>query len=311
MGDQGRTPGSSDPSVLLGRLAGLLAEGAELAVVLDELTAGLGLRTAVLRSSTGELLAVGGEALHAVPLMRAVPLESPSTELPVHGAGGRRTASLTVLGTRPSQLPVLRAAAAVLGLALVPVACSQELFEDAEAERDALADALHDGPVQTLVVARYTADAAARGGDPAKARDAVQDALVELRRTLWGLRPRGDRGLVGALEQLATHLAERGTGSLGLVCGTDIAGPPAVLAYRLVQAVSGVGAVRVALRSDATQVVVDIDGGGPLDRPESWSRRVHALGGHLSAAAGRLRLVLPLAPLAPLPPAHSEARTAP
>ena len=69
----------------------------------------------------------------------------------------------------------------------------------AEAEADAAADALHDGALQALVVARYAADAAVRGADPAAARDAVQHALVALRRAVWLLRPRGDRGLLEAL----------------------------------------------------------------------------------------------------------------
>jgi signal transduction histidine kinase len=59
----------------------------------------------------------------------------------------------------------------------------------AEAQADAAADTLHDGALQALVVARYAADAAVRGGDASAARDAVQDALVALRRAVWLLRP--------------------------------------------------------------------------------------------------------------------------
>ena len=80
----------------------------------------------------------------------------------------------------------------------------------AEAEAAATADALHDGALQALVVARYAADAAVRGGDPAAARDAVQQALVALRRAVWQLRPRGDQGLVTALEQLAVQILDAG-----------------------------------------------------------------------------------------------------
>ena len=74
-----------------------------------------------------------------------------------------------------------------------------DLLAAAERDLDCLADRLHDGALQALVVARYACDAVARGADPALARDAVQDALVTLRREVWLLRPRGDDGLMTAL----------------------------------------------------------------------------------------------------------------
>ena len=303
MADQGRTvPVVVDPCAVLGRLAEQLSAGAPLGDVLDVLVGQLGLRTAVLRSAAGDLLGVGGEALHAVPVMRAVDGRT-TLELPVEGRS-YGAASLTVLGARPSQLPLLRAAASVLGLALVPSTTDAELLEGAEDELDELADALHDGPVQSLVVARYTADAAVRGGDPAAARDAVQAALVELRRLLWSLRPRGGSGLQAALEQLAAHLVEAGSAPVVVVGSTDLAGPEAVLAFRLVQAVAGPLPVRVAVRADAAGVVVDVDGAAALSSPDRWVRRARALGGDLSASAGRLRLVFPT-------PRTADARTAP
>ena len=294
MRDQGSTPAVTDPCVVLGRLAESLAAGSDLGTALDDLAHGLGLRTAVLRTASGDLIAVGGETLHAVPHMRAIPLAGPTLELPVFGYEGLEVASFTVVGARPSLLPVLRASAGVLGLALVPSGSLSDLFEDAEADNDDVADRLHDGPVQSLVCARYTADAAVRGGDPAAARDAVQVALVELRRTLWSLRPRGASGLCSALEQLSTHLAERLAAPLTLVAGADIAGARAVLAYRLVQAVAGEEPVRVALRPESNHVLVDVDGGAALPSSHRWARRARALGCDLTASAGRLRLVIPL-----------------
>ena len=308
MGEHGRPGGpvlpaagsvTVDPVVVLGQFAGLLADG--VAEALQSLVSGLGLRTAVVRATSGDLLGVAGETLSAVPLMRAVPAENPVLELPVHGRGGVQTATLTVVGARPSHLPALRSAAAVLGLALVPHTDAVDLLQGAEADRDEIADALHDGAVQTLVVARYAADAAVRGGSSEQARDAVQTALVEVRRALWSIRPRGGTGLVAALEQLSAHLAESGRPGLGLLGGTDVAGVPAVLAYRVVQAVSGEEPVRVALRADGDTVLVDVDGGSALPDPDRWVLRARALGGDLSASAGRLRLVLPL----------PQARTAP
>ncbi len=277
-----------DVCLVLARFAEQLTGLRSLAPALDGLVEGLSVRTAVVRDTQGDLLGVGGEALHAVPAMRALPLQPESVELVVRGG------SLTVLGARPSQLPALRAAAAVIGLVLSPVASCGELLDDAEEGLDEVADALHDGPVQALVVARYASDAAVRGGDPALAREAVQDALVHLRRTLWSLRPRGERGLLAALDQLAAHLAERGGAGLAVLGSGDLSGQPAVLAYRLVQSVSGVEPTRVSVRVEGARVVVTLDGGSPLAAPDRWVRRARALGCDLSTSAGRLRLVLPL-----------------
>lgn len=277
------TPVRTDPCVVLGRLAELLAEGASPADALEVLATGLGLRTAVLRGAAGELLGVGGEVLHAVPVMRAVP--GTCLELPVNG----KVAALSVVGARPSQLPALRAAAAILGLALAPV-LGQELLDAAEQDRDELADRLHDGPVQSLVVARYAADAAVRGGDAVLARDAVQRSLVEVRRALWQLRPRGADGLVEALVQLSAQLVEAGRDPLEVVGQVELRGARAVLAYRLVQALRG--PAKVVLRSDPEALSLEVT--GVLPSPERWVRRARALGGDLAASTGLLRLVFPL-----------------
>ena len=137
------------------------------------------------------------------------------------------------------------------------------------------------------------------------ARDAVQAALVELRRTLWNVRPRGDTGLCAALEQLASQLAERSAPALTVVVGADVAGQRGVLVYRVVQAVVGSEPVRVSLRPESNHVIVDIDGGSPLPSADRWARRARAHGCDLSASAGRLRLVIPLNA-----PQGDDARTA-
>jgi signal transduction histidine kinase len=285
----------SDHAVVLGNLAVALAEGTPIPQALHAFAADLGLRTAVVRSGAGELLGVGG--LHAVPQMRGLASSDPTLELPLSGAPG---GSLTVVGARPSQLPVLRAAAAVLGLASRQSARVEEVLEGAEQDRDELADALHDGPVQSLVVARYAADAAVRGGDPAVARDAVQQALVELRRTLWHLRPRGATGLLEAFRGLSAQLVDAGGPPLQIV--GDLAavevlrGAAATAAFRLVQSVAHPDGspVRIVLRRDEDQLVLELEGAAALHSPERWVQRVRALSGDLSAPTGRLRLVLPL-----------------
>ncbi|MCW2608525.1 MAG: hypothetical protein JWO60_3218, partial [Frankiales bacterium] len=194
-----------DPAVLLGQLALRLTGPAPLPAGLELLVAGLGLTSAVLRTSGhgSGVLAVAGDVVHAVPAMRGDLPSSGAVDVPVPG----HLLVLTVVGARPSQLPCLRSAAAVLGLAAAGhSSCSADveaLLLDGDDDGDLLADALHDGPVQTLVVARYACDSALRGGDAALARDAVQEAVVDLRRTLWHLRGRGQSDLPAALVALA------------------------------------------------------------------------------------------------------------
>src|SRR3954452_963080 len=216
--------------VLPGQLAVLLSDTGErgLAEALDLLVNELDLRSAVLRDgppgAPQRLRAVAGDPVNAVPSMRLGPGgDGTSIELPLVAAG-RSLGVLTVVGGRPSQLPVLRGAVAVLAPALSrPAPTKAELAEQlvaaADAEADEAADRLHDGAVQALVAARYATDAVVRGGDPAAARDAVQTALLELRRALWHQRPRGGDpgGLTAALELLSARIVEAGGSPLGFV----------------------------------------------------------------------------------------------
>jgi signal transduction histidine kinase len=304
----GAPPHALDGAVLLGAAATrLTADAGALAPVLDDVVRALGLRSAVLRSRGGAVRAVAGEVVHAVPASRTGTGPEAVVELPVPGG-----ASLTVVGARPSQLPVLRALAAVLGLALrtSPAEVPLALLEAADADADEVADALHDGPVQQLVVARLAADAAVRGGDPAHARDAVLAALQSLRRALWLLRSRGtgEGGLAGALEALSGRLPETGRPPLALQVdpGACDALPPAAaaVAYRFVQAAARAVDVPLGVRVGraGSAVVVRVDADVPA--PERWSVRARALGATLSCGPGvGTELRLP----APRPPHEDEA----
>ncbi|HUR14264.1 MAG TPA: hypothetical protein VM097_07200 [Mycobacteriales bacterium] len=292
MVDPGPTSAFDDPCLVLGDIAVLLAGGGAPGPALQALQSGLGLTAVGLRDTAGRLVAGVLGAADA----------GPTVDIPVLGRAGTRFGMLVASGAAPGQLPALRSAAAILGLALMPSPA-----EDLEDDRDEVADALHDGPVQALVVARYATDAAVRGGDPDAAREAVQAALVDARRFLWNLRPRGGSGFVGALDQLSAHLVESGGSTIGLLGDVDAAaavrGAAGVTAYRLVQAVARADgpAVRIRLRTDRERVLVDVEGGIELPNPDRWLRRAHALGGDLQISAGRLRLVLP----------HPDARTEP
>lgn len=312
-----------DASVVVADVAALLAErlGRQGATAIDDaldvLVEGLALRGAVLRSvspdgSVGELLARAGDVVHAVPTTRALrALDPDDVDLPVEQAG-REVARLSVHGARPSQLLALRALAAVLGLALVAprpldAGDATALVQDAEADRDELADSLHDGPVQALVVARYAVDAAVRSGDVAAlsvVRDAVQDALVDLRHTLWQLRPRGAVDLRTALSELSVRQVGTGAPALDLELDlqsvTELPAAAAVTAYRLVQAVAASGAeVHVRVEPTSDGCVVEIAGGSLSTPLVRWQRRAQACGATLESAPGRLRLTVARTPSEP------------
>lgn len=174
------------------------------------------------------------------------------------------------------------------------------LLSAAEADADALADRLHDGALQALVVARYATDAAVRGGDPALARDAVQEALVALRRTVWLLRPRGGTDLPGALAELAKRMGAAGAPALTLDLDPGVADAlapaAAVAAYRFVQAGTADTGGAVHLGRDGAYAALTVAGADLAD-PTAWTARAAALGGRLDSPGDPARLLLPLAPL--------------
>lgn len=178
-----------------------------------------------------------------------------------------------------------------------------ELLLLADADRDALADGLHDGALQALVVARYAADAAVRGGDQALARDAVQDALVTLRRAVWLIRPRTTLGLVDALAELSEQRVQAGGEPLALALDGVAAGrlsPAATsLAYRLVQT-SGAAQVRLVRVGSRARLELDTS----VSDAEAWRLRASAVGGQLVRRFDHTALLIPL-----LPPAadHDDA----
>ncbi len=173
------------------------------------------------------------------------------------------------------------------------VTAAPALLAAAEQDLDRLADRLHDGALQALVVARYACDAVARGADPALARDAVQDALVALRREVWLLRPRGDEGLMTALLDLCAQLVAAGKPGLRLHAdpAVDVASPAVAAAYRLVQAVAGDTLLDVRLTVDGDRVALVLD--APVPDPATWALRARAVGAELVAGPTSTLLLLP------------------
>lgn len=176
-------------------------------------------------------------------------------------------------------------------------------FIDAtERERAELAGQLHDGPLQSLVAARYVTDIAGmalRDDTFDEARRGVQAGLVDARRALWQLRPHAADGvdLAGALESLGNQLGE----GLGLRVELTAAGLPPQLApsvasavFRLVQemlkaSVSERAATRATVSADVDEdmlvVTVTDDGVGQVvEVPPGlarWREWVSLLGGEV------------------------------
>jgi len=176
---------------------------------------------------------------------------------------------------------------------LVTSSCGGALLAAADADLDALADRLHDGALQSLVAARYACDAVTRGADPVLARDAVQQALVTLRREVWLLRPRTEQGLPSALADLAAQLVSAGRAGLRLQVDPAVRMPPACVAaaYRLVQDLLGQTPLNLCLSTDGARVALALD--APLPDPRAWTLRADALGGELVATATTTLLLLP------------------
>jgi len=199
-----------------------------------------------------------------------------------------------------------------------------------ERERGALADRLHDGPLQDLVATRYLADltvqAAARSATPATVaerlgavRDAAQDALVGTRRLLGSLTARcaDGTGLTQALAALGTAAAgaaggAAGGGGGGLAVEVQAADagtlPPgiAIVAYRLVQALladtAERGATTAVVRARRTSEALEVSVAGSV-APDleaaavaRWVVRIGMLGGTiLTDPTGTTTARLPMA----------------
>lgn len=101
-----------------------------------------------------------------------------------------------------------------------------------ERERRRIAEDLHDGPIQTLLAARFDLEEAGARGDSAgplaRAYDAVGQTVGDLRTAMADLHPYllDQLGLETALRSVATRAGERGAFAVSLrVTGHRAAGP--------------------------------------------------------------------------------------
>lgn len=170
---------------------------------------------------------------------------------------------------------------------------------DVEAERAEIAAALCEGPVASLVAARYALETGAER--PAVGAAVVRQALRELHRVVAAQRGRGlDGDLVKSLGALADDMADAGCLVDLVVTGLPARLPPAyaVTAYRTVAAaldgVTGPATVTVSVATGDVTVAVtgaaDPHDAGALDR---WARRVRAMDGTFERRSDGVTLHLP------------------
>jgi signal transduction histidine kinase len=140
-----------------------------------------------------------------------------------------------------------------------------ELTRVREAEKRALAVALHDNAIQALIATEWTLDRVIADGDEnpllVEARDTLDLAVVSLRRQTFDLMPPAmtTAGLVGAIAQSLDHLwADHG---LAGELDADLPGRPVatteVLAFRTTQEALRNVARHAAARRVAVTVQVD------------------------------------------------------
>ncbi|WP_433063887.1 sensor histidine kinase [Dactylosporangium sp. CS-033363] len=321
--------GPADAVGTMIRLGSELSAGSAPPQWIDTLRSAVGVPQLVLRWN-GDEVAVSG----------AAPPERPRHTIELQ-AGSDGTGELVVavpaghLHLAPKTAAVLRLVAAPLAQALHAGQLAAEVRESRgwvvaalEEDRRRMRHDLHDGLGPTLTGVAYGADAAANlvRADPdaalqvlAQLRRDTSDAIAEVRRIVYGLRPQAldDLGLEAALRQQLAGLRARGGNALQITF--DVAALPRlpaaveVAAYRIaVEAVTNVA-------RHAARPVADVELGiaeGPAlrlcvrDREphgapwtpgvglESMRERAEQIGGTLSvehgAAGSTVTAVLPL-----------------
>jgi signal transduction histidine kinase len=314
--------GRADPVDTMTRLGSELTAGSSPQDWLETLRAALGVPGIELRAG-GDVVAssgtLGSEAT-ATGRQEVTPLVT----------GAERVGDLVValppdqLRPTPTTSAVLRLVAPPLAQALHAARLGEELRDSRrrvvaalEEERRRVRRDLHDGLGPTLTGIAYSADAATNlvTADAEEAvrvlrslRGDAREAIAEVRRIVYGLRPKAldELGLVGAVRQRTSDLHSTG----GRVLAVDVAAPGElpelsaaveVAAYRVaVEAVTNVArhaavdraTVTFALVGD-TRLRVRVADAGASERPwrhgvglSAMRERVEGVGGVLTVESG-------------------------
>ena len=282
------TPLDSEP-VVLAAAARLLAESSArdaVPALLDLLRRATGAASVELESATG-CVAVGSPVAAAGRTDGVTVVRAGEVVGVLHLAHGR---------SRPRLVEIV---ADLLAVALVPdPALGGALLLEADADLEAVAGRLHDGPAQDAVASRYAASLLARG---VVTSDDVSEALDRvgrgLRAAISDLHRRGQDGDLGA----ALLVLAQGHPGVTVTVGQrlPVLDPAtAALGYRVVQAASALGGqVRAEPGADGGVDVAVAD--LPADLAHEVQRRFRArcaaLGARLDPQPGSLRLRLPAA----------------
>jgi two-component system, NarL family, sensor kinase len=185
------------------------------------------------------------------------------------------------------------------GLARRQTALVADSLQAEARERRRIAEALHDGVLQTLLAIRQDLDQAAKGGsfDAGLAQEAAIDAISELRATVSVLHPQviEHSGLASAVEAVAEQQAGRGQFDVSVSIAPEAVGFHDQLLLALArEALTNVTKhaeateASVTLAVDGSDLVLEVEDNG---RGFQWEREQDAVGeGHIGLATSAARV---------------------
>ncbi|MFF4369338.1 sensor histidine kinase [Streptomyces sp. NPDC001594] len=189
----------------------------------------------------------------------------------------------------------------IAGLAHARASMLATTLSIVERDRRDLAEALHDGPLQSVLAARLDVDEATDTGPSEaleRADEALQDAARQLRSSVTTLHPSvlDQAGLAHALEGLAQRASQRGKFSVQVICNAPSAGTePDQLLYNcarefVVNVIKHARARHVVVRfeADRTWARLSVTDDGIGLSAGVLEERVSQ--GHIGIAAQQLRL---------------------
>jgi two-component system, NarL family, sensor kinase len=171
-------------------------------------------------------------------------------------------------------------------------------IESVERERERLAGALHDSPVQNLIAARHDLRRAERTGDAEsfeRLHEALDATIADLREEIFNLHPHvlDHVGLGAALEQVARRHSPIGDPRITVDVELDLPEREVLFALGrelLANAAKHSGATEIRVRAyrGAAAVVLEVDDDG-CGMP-SWRLQQALLDGHIGLAESRERI---------------------
>ncbi|WP_326948754.1 ATP-binding protein [Amycolatopsis sp. NBC_01307] len=173
-----------------------------------------------------------------------------------------------------------------------------DLIGAEERERAALADALHDSAVQSLMAARLElSDAPVPLEERTRVLDLLDTTVAELRQAVFDLHPRVllELGIAAAVETLSERSAERGGFAVGFHAAVTAEHPAEAMLYSVARELlanvvrhSRARNVRVELREERGRLGLTVTDDGVGFPPSILAERL--TGGHVGLASHRVRV---------------------